>query len=651
MFFKSKTRIAAAAGMSLIQLCSSSYPQDLGPFLDQAEESFQQDELARIPLEAFESAQELSAGPLDLNSATLQELEASGLFTPFQARMVAEYRQRHGRLLSIYELASIPGFRKNQIQQIADFITLNGNRATVRSAPRNIRMLVSAGASFPELAGPGSSIAASFRMKARLGTQLSAGLAYQKDPGERAFPGGRPEFLNGYIYYQGKGALEDCIAGNFRLHHGTGLVQGSGLLYSVPGFHPHPMVRATLKPYAGTSETGTHRGLCCRVNLQPIKLTAWLSHLPLDLSLGGVMDPKPGVDWVSLRRESGSHRTPLEISGRSLGYLFNAGIQGVWIRNSLLLGAQLTLESSGLNQAGRDSLQVTGDRTTFIAGSLFWLYSLQKLEIYGEASSSGKNRSAILSGVNYDLNDFMRCGLQLHWYGLSHRETFSSAYGSGSHISNERGLSLRLHIEPIRGLLADLMFELFGYPSQRSTSLIPSRAYRYSCLFHNGETGKLQWRISVIRKSWQVTPAGETPGIRPITGRDILKLEGRVAYSPLPGFSWQTRLAASLVCGDHSSPGIAASQQVRIGERKVKCSLQFVVFHISCWDGRIYLYQPGLYQQFSFPVCYGTGQRLTGVVSYKAGRRLSLEGKLSWSNALDPVSGRIEAGVQLGLTL
>ena len=52
-----------------------------------------------------------------------------------------------------------------------------------------------------------------------------------------------------------------------------------------------------------------------------------------------------------------------------------------------------------------------------------------------------------------------------------------------------------------------------------------------------------------------------------------------------------------------------------------------MVYHVPSWDNRIYLYEPGLFQQFSFPVLSGTGNKITLVTSVKAGKRLTLEAR------------------------
>jgi hypothetical protein len=73
------------------------------------------------------------------------------------------------------------------------------------------------------------------------------------------------------------------------------------------------------------------------------------------------------------------------------------------------------------------------------------------------------------------------------------------------------------------------------------------------------------------------------------------------------------------------------------------------MFHVPLWDNRICLYEPGLYQQFRFPVYSGTGNKFTMLTLMKATKRLSLEGMCSVikKNGLEIW----EAGFQLRLNI
>lgn len=73
--------------------------------------------------------------PLQVNRSSLSDLQKSGLFTPFQAASIMDYRSRHGDILSFVELAALDGFGQETVEILRSFValeshTLPGQRRT-----------------------------------------------------------------------------------------------------------------------------------------------------------------------------------------------------------------------------------------------------------------------------------------------------------------------------------------------------------------------------------------------------------------------------------------------------------------------------------------------------------------------------------------
>ena len=146
----------------------------------------------------------------------------------------------------------------------------------------------------------------------------------------------------------------------------------------------------------------------------------------------------------------------------------------------------------------------------------------------------------------------------------------------------------------------------------------------------------------------QYTPTTDLPGIRPLTILQNNRLDGRVVYRAFDRFTWQSRLVISFTPGKKTSRGHTALQQLTIlANKRLRYTVQVVMFHVPSWDNRIYLYEPGLYQQFRFPVYSGTGSKLSMVTSLKPIKGLTLEGKVSVIRENE--KEKWEAGIQLRL--
>jgi competence protein ComEA len=62
------------------------------------------------------------AGPVHLNSATLEDLEALPGVGPVTAQKILDYRQEHGPFGSVDELDAVPGIGPAHMAQLRDLV-------------------------------------------------------------------------------------------------------------------------------------------------------------------------------------------------------------------------------------------------------------------------------------------------------------------------------------------------------------------------------------------------------------------------------------------------------------------------------------------------------------------------------------------------
>jgi competence protein ComEA len=60
--------------------------------------------------------------PLDLNSASLEQLDALPGIGPTTAQKILDYRQAHGSFHSIAELDAVPGIGQGRIEQLKGLV-------------------------------------------------------------------------------------------------------------------------------------------------------------------------------------------------------------------------------------------------------------------------------------------------------------------------------------------------------------------------------------------------------------------------------------------------------------------------------------------------------------------------------------------------
>jgi hypothetical protein len=167
----------------------------------------------------------------------------------------------------------------------------------------------------------------------------------------------------------------------------------------------------------------------------------------------------------------------------------------------------------------------------------------------------------------------------------------------------------------------------------------------------NPGTKMIQWRARVVSKTWQTTPADETSKIRPLRDSRINRFDGQLIYNHSDKFRWLSRLVIGLYSRQqNSAPAYAAVQQVTLAIPQIlKVTTQFVLFHVSDWENRIYLYEPGFYYSFNFPAYYGKGQKTTLLLTIKPVKGVSISAKIS--GITNRGKRKWETGIQLRLSL
>lgn len=171
------------------------------------------EELSANEVERFSNLRE---HPLHLNSASEGRLLSSGLFTPYQAAAIIDYRQLHGDILSFSELSLVDGIPVELAEALRHFVSLDS-----RSLPGKRRK------GEWKLSG---------EMTGRVsgGTKpVSAAAKSCFNFGERAVLSfGSKSFSAAYF---GKSHLGSVVIGDFNARFGQGLVQWSG--FSLSGFN------------------------------------------------------------------------------------------------------------------------------------------------------------------------------------------------------------------------------------------------------------------------------------------------------------------------------------------------------------------------------------------------------------------------------
>ncbi len=329
------------------------------------EDLLYRNETSLIPEELFDMHEESESILLNLNNATPEQLEASGFFTPFQVHQLIRYRDRFGTIYSLAELASLPGFNASKLLDLESCLELKpGPEAAVKKRHKHMVML-NMGLTHPESVAyktdpdgqgedvyAGSPLHTTLRIRSQAGNHLSMGLTYEKDAGEKAFYEGTPQFLSGYLLYQGNRILKQLVAGTYQLNQGLGLVNGIGFFHHPSSVRVNQRTLSLLRPYASKTEQRYERGIAGQLAWNRIQLLLWASHTNQDLSPASLIRNPGEIRWWEHQRTTGLHRTIGELEGRNLAARMSGGIQLLYRQREFVFGIMTGTEKMTINNKG-----------------------------------------------------------------------------------------------------------------------------------------------------------------------------------------------------------------------------------------------------------------------------------------------------------
>ncbi len=451
------------------------------------EDLFYRSESASIPEFLVNEPMETGEAILDLNNASSEELETSGLFTPYQIHQLLKYREEFGEIFSIHELAVIPGFSQNKVKELLSFVFTGPVKKPDRKIRTQHSVLLHLGRSFPgkedSLSGEnhayaGPPLLTCIRIKSRLNARYSMALTYEKDAGESFLYRNKPQFLSGYLSLDGKGFCKQVVLGCFKLNQGAGLVNGDGFFHQLGKFRVSRQSLSMLRPYASKTESDYEQGIACQLDRKKLKFLLWASYRPLSLSPKAFTTYPVSDRWLDYERTTGLYRTDGELEGRALASRIHTGAQLLYNHHHLTLGIMSGYLWAFPSPKAKKYLDTNPGAVFHPKASLHANRLKGRLHLFGEIAVDENTSLAAIFGTNFHFNDYIQGSFLLHHYGTDYHGTYPSSYASGSSIKNEQGLAFYLHVETGKFVTMDLRGELFRYQAPRYLTELPSTGSR-----------------------------------------------------------------------------------------------------------------------------------------------------------------------------
>jgi hypothetical protein len=138
----------------------------------------------------IEQLQELSENPVRINSVDESELARLFFISDFQIKSLIDHIKKSGDIISIYEIASVPGFDRQLAEMIMPFISLskkeNNNPGKLKFRNSILtNFITKPGENDTSYLGSAWKVLSKYKFSAR---SFSGGISVEKDVGEKFFP-------------------------------------------------------------------------------------------------------------------------------------------------------------------------------------------------------------------------------------------------------------------------------------------------------------------------------------------------------------------------------------------------------------------------------------------------------------------------------
>ncbi|GAA3943297.1 helix-hairpin-helix domain-containing protein [Hymenobacter algoricola] len=628
------------------------------------QELFAEIQSDQVPYEdLYETLLQYYQTPLNLNTASREELRGLLLFSEAQISSLLEHRQRHGGLLSLYELQSIQGFDLRTIYRVSPFAAVqpnaSGSRAPLwqRMAREDNNALFvryervlqgrkgysaadSSGGRLPSryLGSPDKLMV---RYRVSHARDFSFGLTAEKDAGEPLVwsPSSRrygADFYSAHMLLQERGKLKTLALGDYQLQFGQGLLLSSGLQVGKGAETITTIRRSSLgvRAYSSLLESTFFRGAAATVALAPtIRATAFLSRKRIDANVQAATDSLARFDEFSSGfLLTGFHRTANELADRQA------------LRETIG-GGNVTYTS----RSGHLSLGLTGVNTSFdkpvqrqpelynryeflgrenLAVGAHYSYVVRNFLLFGETARSTGGGLGSVNGVLASLATNVDAALLYRHYDRDFHTLYGNALSENTRNINESGLYAGLKVRPLARWEVSAYYDQFWFPWLKYQVSAPSLGYDWlvRLAFTPSKTSLLYAQFRTRVKEYDArNPVGRRVGVPvPVARHSMLLFYDT---SPTLGLSLRTRVQGTRYREDggplRTGYVLAQDASVVVG-RHLRLSGRYALFDTDDYDTRQYVFEQDVLYAFSIPALYGRGTRLYGIAEVKCTRHLTL---------------------------
>lgn len=629
----------------------------------------------------YEVLFQLYQNPIDINEADAEVLQATYLLSPHQVSELLNYRNQHGKLISLYELQAIPGFDLQTINQILPFVQLNQASKNQQSFWKRVSQEEQAyvlfrsrriwetrrGFTAPDTSSTGALSTRYLgdpndlylRWRIQHPRDFSMGMTLDKDAGEQ-FIWDRPtarygfNFVSFHLIRYHVGKWKTISLGDYQASFGQGLVFGAGYALG-KGAETVPTIRKSsfgILPYTAALEFGFFRGLGATYSYKDWEFSLLSSYAPRDGRIAESLDSLSQEDLtVSSLNQSGLHRTVSELSTKnqlrelSLG----ANVQYRHPSNRLTVGVNYLLTEFDhewiRNPTIYNQYEFQGKNNQI--ASMYVNYNWKNFFLFGEKARSISGGMGTVIGFVSSLHKQVDLSFLWRKYDKDFHTFYGNSFAESTRPINEQGSYLGLEIRPTTPWKLNFFYDFFRFPWLKYRVYAPSKGYEWLArvTYRPNRTIQAYLQVREEQKDRNNPNSGE-PSLAYQTSA-FTRFNGtlNLDYQVNRNLSIRSRIQWSQIHHlNEKNPGFLILQDVKYGGENWKLTARYTLFDTQDYDSRIYAFENHVLWTFSVPAFFGQGQRYYLTGEYDLSRKITVYGRIARTSYTD--REQISSGLQ-----
>lgn len=596
----------------------------------------------------YENFLQLLAHPININTASVEQLRMLPILTELQVQHFISYRKENGVLLADYELQAVPEFDSTTIQRLLPFITVidpaslldtNFLKRVFRNDNNYLLLRFEHGVENKEgftETNPGQRFLGDankyyLRFRSSIPNDFSIGITAEQDIGEK-FKWSQNskqygvDFISLHAQVQNKGKLTNLIVGDYQLQAGQGLVLGGAFGGGKGGETINTIRKSTILaiPFTSASENYYLRGLVATYALTPnLSLTPFISHTYRDAN---TPTDSVAIDMVSSLLTTGLHRNRRELQDRKqLGETVAGGVlsyrhqrldAGI-VYQQIQYTKLLQREPSHYNQ-----FAFRGHSNTNISGYLN--YSYYNFSFFSEFARSMRAGSGFILGTIGSLSSQLDIALLYRHYQRNFYSFYANALSESSTPQNEKGFYWGLKYRFNRRYQLSAYLDFFEFPWLRYRSYSPSQGYEGLLRFQYQPTkttvlaAQFRQEVKLRNTSSDLQLYQTAMGVK-----RTLFLTADYAFDRILHFKTRVQFS-DFTFDSRSSRGLTILQDVIVDVGRFRASTRFAIFDTDDFDNRHYAAEKDVWLAYSLPVYFGKGVRQYVVAQYDFSKKFTV---------------------------